>query len=68
MSAFIAFMNGPIGRIARIVLGLVLMYVGIVTVGGVGGYLLAALGIVPIAMGATAHCLVEFVMPSGGRA
>ncbi len=67
MSAFIAFMNSPIGRVARVALGLALIYVGLVAIGGVAGYLVAAFGIVPIAMGASAHCLVEFVMPTAAR-
>lgn len=67
MSAFVAFMNGPIGRLARIALGLALIYVGLVTVGGMVGYLVAAFGIVPIAMGVSARCLIEFVMPTSAH-
>lgn len=61
MSAFINFMNGGIGRAARIVLGLALIYVGLVTLGGTTGYIVAAVGIVPIILGVSGRCLVEFL-------
>ena len=61
MSAFINFMNGGIGRAARIVLGLALIYVGLVVLGGTTGYVVAAVGIVPIVLGISGRCLVEFL-------
>lgn len=67
MTAFIDFMNNPLGRGLRIALGVALIYLGLVTLGGTVGYLVAAFGIVPIAMGLAGRCLVEFVMPSTPR-
>ncbi len=62
MSAFINFMNGGIGRSARIVLGLALIYVGLVTLGGgTTGYIVAAVGLVPIVLGVSGRCMVEFL-------
>ena len=61
MRALIDFMNGPLGRAARVILGLVLIAIGLVTVGGVGGVVLAVLGVVAIVMGAAGRCAAEFI-------
>lgn len=63
MRALVSFMNGPIGRVARIGLGVALIAVGFGVVGGTGGMILAAVGLVPIALGASGHCLLEVVAP-----
>ena len=63
MQALVSFMNGPIGRIARIGLGVALIAVGFGVVGGTGGMILAAVGLVPIALGVSGHCLLEFLAP-----
>jgi hypothetical protein len=64
MNALVQFMNSWVGRIARIVLGLVLVYVGLVTLGGtLPGYVIAIVGLVPILMGIIGRCLIEFVLP-----
>ena len=65
MGEFIRFMNGPLGRGARIVAGLALIYLGLVTIGGPTGTVVAAVGVLPIGFGASGHCLVEFL--PGGR-
>lgn len=57
------FMDSMAGRLARILLGLVLIAVGI-RVGGGGGYAIAAVGLLPIALGASGHCLLEAVSGS----
>ncbi len=54
----IKFMASPIGRGARIVLGLVLIVLGLAVIGGQGGLILAIIGIVPIAMGALDLCIL----------
>jgi hypothetical protein len=63
MRALVSFMNGPIGRVARIGLGVALIAVGFGVVGGTGGMILAAVGLVPIALGVSGHCLLEFLAP-----
>ncbi|MDP2328560.1 MAG: DUF2892 domain-containing protein [Dehalococcoidia bacterium] len=63
MRALVSFMNGPIGRLARIGLGVALIAVGLGVVGGTGGMILAAVGLVPIALGVSGRCLLEFLAP-----
>lgn len=53
---FVCFMRGPSGRVARGVLGLSLIGVGLLAVGGTAGTTIAAFGLVPIASGATGVC------------
>lgn len=60
MSGFIGFMNGPLGRGARILAGAALVYCGLAVLGGTTGYIVAAAGVVPIVMGASGKCLLEF--------
>jgi hypothetical protein len=67
MWGFIDFMNGPLGRAARVVLGLALIVGGVQYVGGSIGWALAAFGLVPIVMGGAARCLVEFIPGVGQR-
>jgi hypothetical protein len=55
------FMNGTIGRVARIVLGVAIIVVGLNSVGGAAGYAVAAVGLVPIALGLSGRCLVELL-------
>lgn len=51
------FMASPVGRIARIVAGVVLIILGFV-VGGAAGWALGIVGLVPIAAGAGNMCLL----------
>ncbi len=67
MAAFIDFMNNPVGRGLRLALGAAIIYLGLMVVGGTVGYVVAALGVVPIAMGLAGRCLVEFVAPGAPR-
>lgn len=55
---FVSFMRGTAGRALRIIAGLGLAAVGILTVGGLWGTLLAVLGGVMIAAGAFNFCLL----------
>lgn len=64
MSGLVAFMNGMWGRLLRVALGLVLIYVGLFVWGGTAGIILAVVGLVPLAFGAWGRCLIEFLMPS----
>ncbi len=64
MKTLIDFLNGGLGRSARVVLGLVLVYVGLFTLGGgLTGYVVALIGLVPIVMGFWGRCLLEIVAP-----
>lgn len=65
MDALVHFMNGPVGRLARIALGVALIVAGFTVVGGAAGWVVAAIGVVPIALGASGRCLVELL--PGGR-
>ena len=56
---FACFMARPVGRLLRIVAGLVLIAVGIAVVGGTLGIGLAAVGAVPILAGVFNVCLLS---------
>lgn len=66
MTSFVQFMNGPVGRLARIVAGLVLITLGLRT--GGAGYALAVVGLVPLVMATWGHCMLEFVSGSARAA
>ena len=61
MNALIDLMNTVAGRAARVLLGLVLIYLGLAVLGGTTGMILAVVGILPIAFGVSGRCLVEFL-------
>ncbi len=61
MGGLVSFMNGGIGRLARVVLGAVLIYVGLSAVGGTAGAVIAVIGVVPIVMGVWGRCLIELI-------
>jgi hypothetical protein len=63
MDAFIGFMNTPVGRIARIVAGLALVGCGLFALGGTVGYIVAAVGLIPLVFGSVRRCMVEFIAP-----
>jgi hypothetical protein len=62
MNKFFDFMEGTIGRALRVVLGLALVYFGLGQMGGVGGRVLAVVGVLPIVMGAWGPCLAHLAM------
>ncbi len=66
MNALVEFMNGPVGRLLRIGLGAALIVVGVVVVGGPAGWVIAAVGLVPIALAASGHCMLEIVAGRAG--
>lgn len=53
---FARFMSGPAGRLARIVAGLVLIVIG-ASIGG-AGWILAVVGLAPLAAGVFNVCLL----------
>lgn len=61
MDGLIRFMNGTTGRALRVVLGLVLIYIGLAVLGGTTGLIVAVIGLLPIALGLWGKCLLQFV-------
>lgn len=57
MKGFFRFIASPAGRVVRIVAGLVLIVVGLALVGGVGGWVLAIIGLLPLAAGLFDRCV-----------
>ncbi len=58
MNTLINFMQNGLGRVARVILGLALVYVGLAVLGGTAGIVIAIVGLLPIAMGAWGPCLL----------
>lgn len=67
MSALVQFMNSPLGRLARVALGVAIIAFALTSLAAPVSYVVAAIGLVPIALGASGRCLVEFVTPSSAR-
>lgn len=64
MKALINFMNSISGRAVRVLLGVVLVYIGLFALGGgLTGYVVALIGLAPILMGFGGQCLLEFAFP-----
>lgn len=63
MAGLISFMNGTIGRVLRIVLGLVLLWLGLMgpMKGSTGGVIVAIVGLVPLIMGIWGRCMMQFL-------
>jgi len=55
---FARFMASPVGRGLRIVMGLALMAGGIGVVGGVGGWVMAVAGLLPLTLGIINGCIL----------
>jgi len=62
MDKFFEVMEGPIGRVLRVVMGVVLIYLGLGRMRGIGGGVLAIAGLLPIAMGLWGPCLVHLAV------
>ena len=62
MDKFFEVMEGPIGRVLRVVLGVALIYVGLGRMSGMGGRILAIAGLLPIVMGLWGPCLVHLAV------
>ena len=54
---FAQFMSSGLGRGLRIVAGIILIAVGLAVVGGIGGIVLAVVGLVPLLAGVLDVCL-----------
>jgi hypothetical protein len=57
MKEFFRFIASPIGRVVRIVAGLVLILVGLLALQGLGGWILAIVGLVPLLAGLFDRCV-----------
>jgi hypothetical protein len=74
MKGLFRFMASPAGRVVRIVAGIVLIAVGLGLVQGIGGWILAIIGLVPLAAGLFDRCVfaplfgLPFVGPNLRRA
>jgi hypothetical protein len=63
MASIITFMNDGIGRSLRFLLGVGLIVYGLLGLGSIVGALVAAIGLVPIALAVWGHCLLEPFAP-----
>lgn len=61
MNGLIQFMNGTAGRALRVILGLVLIYLGLAVIGGTTGLVVAVIGLLPIVLGLLGKCVLQFV-------
>jgi len=57
MNGFVGLMQSWIGRLLRIVAGLALIAVGLFVMQGAWGYVVAAIGLVPLLAGIAGICL-----------
>ncbi len=61
-TGFARFINSPAGRVARVVVGLGLVVWGFLAPGPGTGYILVAIGLVPLLAGAMDLCLVSALL------
>jgi hypothetical protein len=54
-------------RIARVVLGVALIIGGLVAVKGTGGYIMAAVGLIPLVTGMIGWCLIYSIFKIGTK-
>ncbi len=66
----VQFMSSGVGRVLRVVMGVVLIGLGLAVVQGAAGVILAIVGLVPIAAGVFDFCLLGalFGVPLAGKA
>ncbi len=57
MKTVFGFLASTTGRITRIVAGVILIGIGLILVGGTWGYVLAVVGLVPLAAGLFDFCV-----------
>ncbi len=69
MNPFVKFMSSPIGRITRIIAGIALIMIGVLTVHGLGGTILAIVGLLPLVAGLFDFCVFAplFGAPLSGK-
>jgi hypothetical protein len=54
-------------RIARVILGIALIIGGLTAVGGTGGYIMAAVGLIPLTTGLMGWCPIYSILRIGTR-
>jgi hypothetical protein len=66
--SFARFMASPLGRGIRVIAGAVMIVAGLV-IGSTGGYVLAAVGVLPLLAGALNVCVIAPVLkaPFSGK-
>ncbi len=57
MNAFFSFMASTAGRLTRIIAGLALILIGLLALGGIWGWILAIVGLVPLLAGLFDRCV-----------
>ena len=57
MNALFGFLASPAGRMTRIIAGLGLILVGLLALGGIWGWILAIVGLVPLLAGLFDRCV-----------
>jgi hypothetical protein len=57
MNAFFRFIASPAGRVIRIVAGLALILIGLLALEGLAGWIVALVGLVPLAAGLFDWCV-----------
>ena len=57
MNPFVKFMASPAGRITRVAAGILLIALGLFAIHGVGGIILAIVGLVPLVAGLFDFCV-----------
>jgi len=57
MNAFVKFMASAAGRITRIMAGVALIVLGLLCMHGVGGFIMAVVGLVPLVAGLFDFCV-----------
>ncbi len=69
MNPFVKFMSSPIGRITRIIAGIALIMIGLLAIHGLGGTILAIVGLLPLVAGLFDFCVFAplFGAPLSGR-
>jgi len=68
MEGLFRFLASPWGRIVRAVVGLLLIFAGLVWIGGLGGGILGIVGLVPLLAGGFDFCVFApfFGLPFNG--
>ena len=69
MNPFVSFMASTAGRVLRAIVGAALLYVGLQMMAGVGGIIVAVVGVVMLAAGVFDFCLFAplFGNPFSGK-
>lgn len=64
MKSFVKLMASPFGRIIRIIAGLTIIAWGLLGIGDTNGYIVAAIGILPVLTGTFNICIVAPLLGS----